>query len=102
METFRFGDLLFIPLVCDYFNFVAFVIGGYPVDVCLGGKYYPENVNAAQSHEIVLGGVWCRVSFVVKASVYTYLCFIYSMKYLLLSQHSISRKFFPAKHIHGS
>lgn len=36
METFWIRDLLFIPPFCDYFNFVAFVIGGYPVDVYLG------------------------------------------------------------------
>lgn len=93
METFRFRGLLFIPLVCDYFNFVAFVIGGYPVDVYLGGQYYPETVNAAWNHEVVLCGFWCRVRFVVKASVYTYVCFIYRMRYLLLSQHSISPRF---------
>lgn len=95
METFRFRGLLFIPLVCDYFNFVAFVIGGYPVDVYLGGKYYPETVNAARNHEVVLGGFWCRARFVVKASVYTYVCFIYRMRYLLLSQNSISPSLLP-------
>lgn len=73
---------------------MAFVIGGYPVDVYLGGKYYLETVNAARNHEVVLGGVLCRVSFVVKASVYTYVCFIYSIRYLLLSPHSISSRFF--------
>lgn len=75
-STFRFGDLLFVPLVCDYFNFVAFVIGRCPVDVYLGGKYYLETVKAARNHEVVLGGVCGRVSFVVKASVYKYVCFI--------------------------
>lgn len=112
METFWFGDLLFIHGVCDYFNFAAFVIGGYTADVYLGGKYYLETVNAAQNHEVGLGGDWYSGSFVVKASVYTYVCFIYSMIYLLLFQHPLSAKFFlrttenglPAKvmHIHVS
>lgn len=57
METFWFGDLLFIHGVCDYFNFVAFVIGGYPADVYLGGKLYLETVNAARDYEVDLGGV---------------------------------------------
>lgn len=96
METFRFGDRLFIPPVCDYFNLVAFEFGGYPVDVYLGGKYYLETVNASWNHEVVVGGVWCRVSVVVKTNVYTYVCFIYSTRFLLLSPHSISPKFFQS------
>lgn len=51
-------------------------------------------MNAAQNHEVVLGGVGGRVSFVVLASMYTYACFIYNIGYLLLSQHSISLRFF--------
>lgn len=51
-------------------------------------------MNAAWNREVVLGRVWCRLSFVVKASMYTYVCFIYSMRYLLLSQYSISPGFF--------
>lgn len=87
METFWFRDLLFIPSVYDYFNFAASVIGGYPVDVYLGGKHYLETANAAQNHGVVLGGVWY---FVVKASTYTYVCFVYSMIYLLLFQHPLN------------
>lgn len=112
MESFWFGNLLFIHAGYDYFNCVAFVIGGYPADVYLEGKHCLETVNVAQNHKVGLGGVWYSGSFVVKASMYTYVCFIYSMRYLLLFQHPLSTMFLlpttepclPAKvmHIHVS
>lgn len=60
MET--FGFLIWRSLDLSLKSMIIsimwlFVIGGYRVDVYLGGKHYFESVNAARDNEAVLGGV---------------------------------------------
>lgn len=65
----------FIPRVCDYYNYVAFVIGGYRVDVFLG-----ENITLKQwmlpgTMRLSWGGVWYVGTLVVETvCMHGYVC----------------------------